>query len=196
MSVSVQNLGTATTAVQLLNITGATNATPIVVTLPAGHALKNGDRIAIAGVTGNTGANGEWSLGAVGATTATLLGSVGNGTFGGTVRVGTINDATPFMQRHTAVLKLGGNFLGVVDFESYASYADFAAGQNNSGAEAPFTNVSQGTNSAGSASTPAKTTFTAAATNDGLFIEVKLPRIFRPVITTATSGTLTAHLAS
>lgn len=196
MAISNLNMGVASTAVQLLNITGATNATPIVVTLPSGHGLKNGDRIAVAGITGNTGANGEWALGAVGATTATLLGSVGNGTYGGTPRVGILCDATPFMQRHNALLKLGGNFAGVVDFEAYANFADFAAGQNNFGAEAPVTNGSQVTNSAGSASTPAKSTLTMAATNDGIFLECKMPRILRTVITTATSGTLTAHLAS
>lgn len=62
--------------------TAATNATPIVVT-QAGHPFFTNDLATIAGVTGNTGANGNWQLSPVTSTTYTLLGSVGNGVFGG-----------------------------------------------------------------------------------------------------------------
>lgn len=196
MAISVQSLGTAATAVQGIVVTAATNATPIVITIPAGHNLSTGDRMAIAGVTGNTGANGEWTLGAVTATTATLVGSVGNGAFGGTVRTAMIMDKTPFMDDHDVVLKFGGNFLGVVDVEAYASYADFAAGANTGGAVAPALTPSAGTNTNGSAVLPAKTTITMAATNDGAFIAMRLPRYMRTVITTFTSGTLNTFLAA
>lgn len=188
MANKVVSLGSVGSAAAGITISSSTNATPIVVTLGAGHNLKNGDRIAIAGVTGNTNANGEWTLASVGATTATLLGSVGNGTHGGTVRVGVIMDTTPHMQNHSAAMHLGGNLVGTLDIESYANYADFAAGANNNGAVAPVLSPSIGTASAGSSSTPAKTTITAAATNAGFVAEVKLARIMRSVVTAYTSG--------
>lgn len=61
-------------------ITGATNATPIVVT-SNGHGLSVGDIVAIDGVLGNTATNGKWYITAVTANTFTLGGSVGNGAY-------------------------------------------------------------------------------------------------------------------
>lgn len=49
--------GTADTAIKA--ISGATNATPIVVTATA-HGFANGDRVIIGGVGGNTAANGHF----------------------------------------------------------------------------------------------------------------------------------------
>lgn len=70
-----------------LAISGATNATPIVLTT-ATNTLVNGDLVSVAGVTGNTAANGIWQVSAVSATSCTLVGSVGNGAYGsgGTVK--------------------------------------------------------------------------------------------------------------
>lgn len=195
MSNKIVSLGSAGSAAAGIVVSGSTNATPIVITLGAGHGLKNGDRLALAGITGNTNANGEaWTLANVGATTATLVGSVGNGTHGGTVRAAVVLDVTPHMRNHSAALHLGGNLVGTLDIESYESYADFAAGQNNAGAIAPVLTPSMGTNSAGSASTPAKTTITAAATNAGFATEVKLARFMRAVVTAYTSGTVGVFL--
>ena len=78
------SIGSAGSAVGMHLITGGTNATPIVVTFAAESGLKTGDRIAISGITGLTAMNGEWEIEMVTATTAKLLGSVGNGTYGGT----------------------------------------------------------------------------------------------------------------
>jgi hypothetical protein len=66
-------------------ITNATNATPIVVT-SNGHGLANNDLVAIAGVNGNTAANGIWSVQNVAANTFELEGSAGSGAYtnGGT----------------------------------------------------------------------------------------------------------------
>jgi len=189
MSNKVISLGSAGSAVAGILISAASNTTPIVLALAAGHGLKNVDRLAISGITGNTGANGEFTLASVGATAATLLGSVGNGTYGGTPRAAVICDTTPHMKAHSAAMHFGGNLVGTVDIESYESYADFAAGQNNAGATAPVLTPSLGTNSAGSASTPAKTTVTAAATNAGFVAEVKLAKYMRAVVTAYTSGT-------
>lgn len=192
MAIKVRSLGSSANTTQAINISGSTNATPIVVTLTAGHGLRDGSRIAISGITGNTRANGIWTLGSVGATTATLLGSSGNGTHGGTVRVGVVFDATPHMQKHAAALHLTGNHVGVVDIEAYASYEDFAAGQNNHGATPPLPAVAGVANDNGSASTPAKSTLTTAATNAGFCAEMTLPFIARCVPTTASSGTFSA----
>lgn len=76
----------STTNVQVkpnaLAVTAATNASPIVITA-ASHGLVTGDRVAIAGVTGNTAANGTWTVTVVNATTFSLDGSTGNGAFTG-----------------------------------------------------------------------------------------------------------------
>lgn len=194
MSVKTQSLGSAGSAVAGIVVSGSTNATPIVITLAAGHGLKNGDRLALSGITGNTNANGEWTLASVGATTATLVGSVGNGTHGGTVRAAVIFDTTPLMRGHSGSIWLGGNAVGTLDIETYESYADFAAGANNAGAVAPALTPSIGTNSNGSTSTPAKTTITLAATNAGFGFECKMGRYMRAVVTAYTSGTIGVFL--
>lgn len=189
MSVKTTSLGSAGSAVAGIVVSSSTNATPIVITLAAGHGLKNGDRLALAGITGNTNANGEWTLASVTSTTAVLLGSVGNGTHGGTVRAAVIFDTTPMMRNHTGSMWIAGNGVATLDVESYESYADFAAGQNNAGAVAPVFSPSGVTNSAGSASTPAKTTIGLVATNAGFGFEMKIGRYMRAVLTAYTSGT-------
>jgi hypothetical protein len=75
MSIKQRSLGTMSSAARGILITGGTNATPIVATITAGHRLKNGDRIAIAGVTTLTTMNGEFSVDTVAATTLNLTGS-------------------------------------------------------------------------------------------------------------------------
>lgn len=192
MANKIASLGSALAAAAGIVITAGSNATPIVATLTAGHFLKEGDRIAIAGVTGNTNMNGEWTVASVTATTCALLGSVGNGAFGGTVRVAKRFDTTPNMRNHSAAMHTFGNLVGTVDFEAYESYADFANGFNTAGAVAPVLSPSFGTNSAGSASTPAKSTLTAAATNPGIVAEVKMASYMRMVVTAFTSGTIGA----
>jgi hypothetical protein len=96
-------LGRIASAAAGITISTTTNASPVVATFNAGHGLKNGDRVAVTGITGNTGANGEWTLNWLTATTAQLLGSVGNGVHGGTPVVSVICDVTPFMKGHEAV---------------------------------------------------------------------------------------------
>jgi hypothetical protein len=67
------------------NVTGATNATPVVITSTA-HGLKTGDSVLIAGVGGNAAANGTFAITKIDANSFSLTGSVGNGAFtsGGT----------------------------------------------------------------------------------------------------------------
>ncbi|MBL7988904.1 MAG: hypothetical protein JNJ94_12645 [Chlorobi bacterium] len=52
-----------------LAVSGATNATPIVVTTSATHGLSTGDKVAICGVGGNTNANGVFSITVLSTTT-------------------------------------------------------------------------------------------------------------------------------
>lgn len=111
--IRVLGLGSVAGATAGVLITGGTNATPIVATITAGHGLKDGDRIAITGVTGLTAMNGEWTLKFVTATTVQLLGSVGNGAFGGTAAVSVICDTTPFMKGHSAAVMVNSAPVGV-----------------------------------------------------------------------------------
>ena len=66
-------------------ITGATNASPIVMTVTA-HGYSSKDRITQYGVPGNRGANGTWFITVLDANTYELNGSVGTGVYtsGGT----------------------------------------------------------------------------------------------------------------
>lgn len=188
MTIKTTSLGRAVAAAALLTVTGATNATPIVITLNANNGLKDADRLALAGITGNTNANGEWTLKMLSATTAQLMGSAGNGAFGGTARVAVINDVTPNMAKHSNALNIGGTLVGTLDIEAYDIYADFAAGTNAGGtATAPAISPSVGTNTAGSVSLPAKTTIINP--DAGMVFEVKMPRYLRAVVTAFTSGT-------
>lgn len=59
IKVALLDMGTADTGIKA--ITGATNATPIVVTATA-HGFANGDRVLIGGVGGNTNANGVFQI--------------------------------------------------------------------------------------------------------------------------------------
>ncbi len=68
-----------------LAISAATNASPIVIT-SATHGYTTGDVVTIAGVAGNTAANGTWTIIVLTSTTFSLTGSTGNGAYtsGGT----------------------------------------------------------------------------------------------------------------
>jgi hypothetical protein len=69
-----------------LAVTGATNATPIVITTAA-HGLATGDVVTIASVGGNTNANSTFKVTVLSTTTFSLDGSSGNAAYtsGGTV---------------------------------------------------------------------------------------------------------------
>jgi len=70
------------------SITGATNASPIVIT-SASHGLTTGTRVTVASVGGNTAANGDFTVTRVDANTFSLDGSTGNASYtsGGTWHV-------------------------------------------------------------------------------------------------------------
>jgi hypothetical protein len=60
-------------------VTGATNATPIVLTVTS-SGLSDGDIVTVENVGGNTAANGEWEV-TVSGNNVTLVGSAGNGSY-------------------------------------------------------------------------------------------------------------------
>lgn len=71
----------------LITMTAATNASPIVVTTDTDHKLATGDRISI-NADGNMAANGDWTVTVLSPTTFALDGSTGSGAFtAGAVRV-------------------------------------------------------------------------------------------------------------
>ena len=82
----------ASSDLDTFNITAATNAGPIVITTATPHGFQPGDLVHVAGVGGNTAANGTWTVGAVTSTTLQLYGSQGNGTY--TAATGTVVEAS------------------------------------------------------------------------------------------------------
>jgi hypothetical protein len=71
-------------------VTAATNASPIVITGASTTGFALNDIVTVASVTGNTNANGIWTISALDATHITLKGSAGNAAWisGGTVTRG------------------------------------------------------------------------------------------------------------
>lgn len=71
-----------------LAVTGATNATPIVITTSTAHGYSTGMVVEISGVGGNTAANGIWTITVVNSTQFSLQQSAGNGNYtsGGVVK--------------------------------------------------------------------------------------------------------------
>jgi hypothetical protein len=199
VSLKAKSLGSAGSAVDMILISGATNATPIVITVAANSGLKDGDKVAIAGITGNTAANGVWVLKYVSATTYQLVGSVGNGTYGGTPRCAQVFDQTPTMKGHSAVLQVAGNLVGTMTLTSYASLAEFTANDNSllGTVVAPIvSNSVQGVTNANatsaSSSTKATSALVLAATNAGSEYEIQLPYILHATVSAYTSGTAIA----
>jgi hypothetical protein len=198
MSIKVRSLGSAGAVANCITCSSTTNATPIVATLGAGHGLKNGDKIAIAGITGNTNANGVWELASVGATTATLVGSSGNGVHGGTAIVGVVFDKTPHMKAHAGQLSMAApGAVATVFIDAFANYADFALATqaNAGGAEYPVQNPAWTNTNGNSTTTPASSSLalTAAVTGNGE--EVKLSYILRARVSAYTSGQVTPRIS-
>lgn len=71
-----------------LTVSTVAGTTTVTVTTTANHGYGTGDVVTISGVAGLVGANGTWTITRTGATTFTLDGAVGSGTYtsGGTVQ--------------------------------------------------------------------------------------------------------------
>lgn len=76
-------LYTLTTDNASWTVTNATNASPIQITTSATNTLVTGQSVAIHSVTGNTNANGTFTVTVINGTNFTLDGSTGNGAYGG-----------------------------------------------------------------------------------------------------------------
>lgn len=92
-------------AAAIATLSGASYATPIVLTLPSGHGIVAGQQVFVTGVEGCTAANGWWTVSNYDTTTITLNGSVGNGPY---IQGGTVYVMTP-------VLSVGWRAVGTTD---------------------------------------------------------------------------------
>jgi hypothetical protein len=83
-----------------LGIVSASNATPIIVGTSTPHGLATNDAATIAGILGNTAANGFWFVTYLSPTTFSLNGSVGSGAYtgGGTVEGGDLGQIDALIQ--------------------------------------------------------------------------------------------------
>lgn len=136
MSLKTRSLGSVASAARGILITAGAAATPWVATVTAGHRLKNGDRIGITGITTQVGSNGDWTVAAVGAAAATMVGSSASGAFAGTAVVAVLCDQTPFLPRHSAVAMIGqpagAVFVGTLVFEAADGRTDSTFSYTNS----------------------------------------------------------------
>lgn len=104
MSLRQLPLGSAAAATRGIVMSAIGTGTPSSVTLTAGHRLRNGVRIAIAGNnTSDLGTFGEWTVSGVAAGSAVLDGSAAAVAISGTPVVAVVCDKTPFLPRHSAV---------------------------------------------------------------------------------------------
>lgn len=193
----LQSLGSAGSAAAGLVPSGGTNATPIVVTLTTNHRLQVGQRVGIQGTTGLTAMNGIFSISAVAASTITLEGSAGNGTYGGSPTMAVVMDKTPFMRGHSAVAMIVDGFRNVVPFEGTAVIE--GSNQTDDGWQASPTYVDAtlyggdgNTDPNGQTAIPAA----GGATQDGVdeMVQVKLFRYMRFRVSAFTAGAAKAYL--
>lgn len=93
-----------------LNVSNATNATPIRITTSSAHGYSDGMQVRIAGVTGNTAANGTWIIDMINSTDFDLLGSQGNAAYisGGTAQRIFLGRAFNMMLGFFTAQKVGG----------------------------------------------------------------------------------------
>lgn len=193
MSIKLRSLGSVGSAARGIVMSGATNATPIVLTVSAGHRLKNGDRVGIVANTGNTAANGDFTLSTVAATEVTLVNSAGNGTQAGTPIMAVCCDQTPFLPRHSAVASIhdtpgGAVLVATVVLEAADGMAsDLSAFQ--------YTN-SSGVAVSGfrSALKSGEIAIPAATAGGGIMVEVDLARYMTFRCSAYTSGGALANL--
>jgi Flp pilus assembly protein TadG len=108
------------------SITGATKATPIVITTGAQAVpLVTGNTVTISGVGGNTAANGTFAITVLSSTTFSLNGSAGNGTY--TAATGTASLAPYMKYTDTPIHPRLQFWFGPLSMLGYM--CDFSAGQ-------------------------------------------------------------------
>jgi hypothetical protein len=94
---STFNIPGVTASIRSIDITGATNASPIVLTVGSTNGLHNGDSITVAGVQGNPAANGTWSIIVYNATQIELQGSSGSGAYTGGGKIAGSGSGTAYI---------------------------------------------------------------------------------------------------
>jgi len=127
-------------------ITGASNASPIVITAPA-HGFSDDDPVEVAGVLGNTAADGSWLAANVATDTLELKGSVGNGAYtsGGTVTdyrsklLAAITDSLDLLKDSTLAVKGGAKGVDLSKERDREKLCQEAFDALYSAAEAPAT---------------------------------------------------------
>lgn len=99
-------------------VTGASNATPIVLTFSAAHGVFSTETITCSGVGGNTNANGTFRVTVLTSTTLRLRGTSGNGawTSGGTCTVPTYGSVQHALISFTNTITGSGSL--TVDFQN------------------------------------------------------------------------------
>jgi hypothetical protein len=104
-------------------VSGATNATPIVITTAAAHGLVAGQRVVIAGVAGNTAANGTWIVTTpITATTFALTGAVGNGAYTSGGAIGDGGLTIPSASTTAGIWTRISEVVSVADFGAKGDY--------------------------------------------------------------------------
>lgn len=132
-TVYVANVAGAVSGLVQGVVTGATNASPIVITCTA-HGLSTGQPATLSGVQGNTNANGTWTITRLSANTFSLNGSTGNAAYtgGGSIEGGDLGEVDWVIQNYavpdsvTAVTQSVSNWnvaivAAVTVSQSYAS---------------------------------------------------------------------------
>ena len=101
-------------------VTGASDAAPIEITTAEPHGYQEGQQVSIAGVLGNTAANGTFTIAVTGPATFTLNGSAGNGTW---TSGGTVTGLFPTAEQNAITASLGlsaGDIAAILAFTSAA----------------------------------------------------------------------------
>lgn len=195
MSLKQKSLGSASAAARGIVMSAIDTGNPAHIVLTAGHRLRNGDRIAIAGNnTSDLGTFGEWSVSGLSATSATLDGCTASAALSGTPVIAALCDKTPFLPRHSAVALIGAG-VGAAATDGIGTVVI-------EGADSMVSTGFQYTNSSGVATSGFKDATLsgeiAIAFNDfgSVCVEVSLMRYMTMRVSSWTSGTFGAHLLS
>lgn len=187
------SLGSAVAATRGIVMSAIGTGTPLSVTLTAGHRLRNGSRIAIAGNAVDNNTFGEWSLSGIAAASAVLDGSSGAAALSGTPVVAVLCDRTPFLPGNAAVAMISAGAGAAATDGIATALLEKADGQVATGFT--YTN-SSGVATAGFADALLSGEIAIPAFNDfgAICVEVKLARYMTLRLSAWTSGTFGASL--
>lgn len=187
------SLGTAVAAARGIVATAIVTGTPLHLTLTAGHRLRNGARIAVAGNAVDNRTFGEWSVSGVAATDVVLDGSTGTAALSGTPVIAALCDRTPFLPRNSAVAAIAAGAGAVATDGIATAVIEKADGMVDTGFT--YTN-SSGVATAGFQDALLSGEIAIPAFNDfgAIFVEVSLSRYMTFRLSAWTSGVFGASL--